>query len=120
MLKNDSSSGKRVNSYINRMKENNSGLLAEIRKRVEQKKRRNTEISALSEEDQVTASTSREADRGTAEAQSANYRRGHSGTAEREIVNNMAAPCNSSSGAVYDQFNEHLKEFIDQGKAQFY
>ena len=115
MLKNDSSSGKRVDPYINRMEENNSGLLAEIRKRVEQKKRRNTEISALSEEDQVTASTSREADRGTAEAQSANYRRGPSGTAEREIVNNMAAPCNSSSGAVYDQFNEHLKEFIDQG-----
>ena len=36
-------------------------------------------------------------------------------TAEKETVNNMAAPCNSSSGAVYDRFNVHLKEFIDQG-----
>lgn len=97
------------------MEENNSGLLAEIRKRVELKKRRNTEISALSEEEQVTASTSREANSGTAETQSVNNRRASSGTAERERVNNMAAPSNSSSGVVHDQFDAHLKEFIDQG-----
>ena len=92
------------------MEKDNSGLLAEIRKRVELKKRQHTEISALSEEEQVTASTSQE------EAVPADSsRRVISGMAETISVNNMAAPSNTSDGAVFTQFSEHLKEFINQG-----